>query len=139
MVYVIYKHPHTWLFYMKVKIDTKELFHVIKPMEPALSATMTEEIKTFLIAYLNKNIKNIVLNLSEVSRLERPVAEQLLQIQQQFYEKNASFVTCCLHPDAEAFLSDCKLLELLNVTPTQAEAADMVYMEEIERDLMNNE
>ena len=30
---------------MKVKIDTKEKFHVITPEEPVLSANMTEELK----------------------------------------------------------------------------------------------
>jgi hypothetical protein len=35
-------------------------------------------------------------------------------------------------------LDEMQLLELMNVTPTESEAWDIVQMEEIERELMND-
>ena len=35
-------------------------------------------------------------------------------------------------------LEEMDILELMNVTPTESEAWDIVQMEEIERDLMND-
>ena len=37
------------------------------------------------------------------------------------------------------FLDKTDLLELMNVTPTESEAGDIVQMEEIERDLLDEE
>jgi len=124
---------------MQVKIDTKEKFHVITPIETALSVTMTDGIKVVLLPYIKNEVKNIVLDMSHITELDIAAAEQLLHIQQDFYENNASFVTCCLNKEVEDFLAENELLELLNVAPTQSEAADIVQMEEIERDLMDED
>lgn len=124
---------------MQVKIDTKEKFHVITPIAPILSATMTDGMKVVLLPYLKNNVKNIVFDLTNVQTIDATAAEQLLHIQQEFYENSASFVLCCVNPETEAFLADTELLELLNITPTQSEAADIVQMEEIERDLLDED
>lgn len=120
---------------MKVKIDTKEKFDVITIQEQVLSANMTEELHTLLILYLEKEIKNVVLKLNEVAALDVAVAEKIANIQQAFYEKNSSFVICELQKPVEDFLDNLKLLEVMNVTPTESEAWDIIQMEEIERTL----
>ncbi|MFT4092636.1 MAG: STAS domain-containing protein [Niabella sp.] len=124
---------------MQVKIDTKEKFHVITPIEPVLSASMTEGMRLALLPFIKNEIKNVVLDLNNVKKIDIPAAEQLLQIQQDFYDNNASFVACCLNKEIEIFLSENELSELLNVTPSRSEAADIVQMEEIERELMDDD
>jgi hypothetical protein len=44
-----------------------------------------------------------------------------------------------LQPQVEDFLDKNELLELMNVTPTQSEAWDIVQMEEIEREFLDEE
>jgi hypothetical protein len=39
----------------------------------------------------------------------------------------------------EEKLEELELLDLMNITPTESEAWDIVQMEEIERELMDNE
>jgi hypothetical protein len=39
----------------------------------------------------------------------------------------------------EEFLDQNELLEMMNVTPTQSEAWDIVQMEEIDREMMDGE
>lgn len=124
---------------MQVKIDTKEKYHVITPKESQLSATMAEGMDVALLPYLKNNVKNVVLDMSEVNSIEKLAAERILQIQQLFYENNASFIMCNFSDDIEAFLADIELLELLNVTPTLSEAIDIVQMEEIERELFDED
>jgi anti-anti-sigma factor len=124
---------------MEVKIDTKEKFHVITLLQTHLSATMTEEFSQRLLAYLQSDIKNIVLNLKDLQSLDNISAENLVKIQQKFYENNASFVICELRQPVEEFLDKGQLLEIMNVTPTETEAGDIVQMEEIERELLDDE
>ncbi|RYY56413.1 MAG: anti-anti-sigma factor, partial [Chitinophagaceae bacterium] len=52
---------------------------------------------------------------------------------------SSSFVICELSSEVEAFLDQLELLELMNVTPTETEAWDIVQMEEIERELLDGE
>ena len=124
---------------MKVKIDTKEKFHVITLPGGSLSATMTEYLADRLLAYLQNDVKNIVLVLKDIQSIDNAAAEKIVYIQQKFYESNASFVVCELQKPVEALLDELSLLEIMNVTPTQSEAGDIVQMEEIERELMNDQ
>jgi anti-anti-sigma factor len=122
---------------MQVKTDTKEKFHAITLPGPTISASMTEELAGCLLPYLQNDVKNIVLILRDIESLDNAAAEKLVSIQQQFYENGASFVICELQKKVEEFLDKDELLELMNVTPTQSEAWDIVQMEEIERELLD--
>jgi anti-anti-sigma factor len=123
---------------MEVKIDTKEKFHAITVSGPTLSASMTEELASCLLPYLQNDVKNVVLILKDIETIDNAAGEKLVEIQQTFYESNASFVICEMLPSVEGFLEQNELLELMNVTPTQSEAWDIVQMEEIERELLGD-
>lgn len=122
---------------MQVKIDTKEKFHVITPNEVVLSATMTDGMEMALLPILQNDVKNIVLDLTNVQELDEAAALKLLQIQQRFYENHASFVSCNIQKNINAVLADLEIEELLNSAPSTSEAWDIVQMEEIERELMD--
>jgi anti-anti-sigma factor len=121
---------------MKVKIDTKEKFHVISPEVDILSANMTEDLNQMLLAYTEKEIKNVVLKLGQVKQIDKSVAKNLFNLQQTFYDKKASFVICEMQKPVEEFFEQLELLDILNFTPTESEAWDIVQMEEIEREFL---
>ena len=123
---------------MNVKTDTKEKFSVITPVEKEIPANMTEELVQLLLSYLDKDIPHLVLNLKELAILSPEQAEKIAGIQQQFYENNASFVICEINAMIEEQLEQLELLELMNITPTESEAWDIVQMEEVERELLGD-
>ena len=131
---------------MLFKTDTKEKFHAITPVAAHISGSMTEEMRDVLIGFLQNDgndagshPRSVVLNLSGVDLIDEAPAEALVAIQQKFYEENASFVICGLQPAVEDYLDKAELLELMNVTPTESEAWDIVQMEEIERELLDDD
>jgi anti-anti-sigma factor len=124
---------------MLIKSDTKEKFHVITLSESQISASIADDMAVQILAFLQEEVKNVVLNLASVSAVELPAAEKLVQIQQQFYENGSSFVICNLQPPVEQFLDENELLELMNVTPTESEAWDIVQMEEMEREMFGDD
>ncbi len=63
---------------MNVKSDTKEKFHVITVTEPALSATMTDEMEECLLPYLQNDVKNLVLILKHTNSIDIAAAEKLV-------------------------------------------------------------
>jgi len=124
---------------MKVKTDTKEKFHVISVQTSNLSGNMAAELSSYFLQQLQSPTRNIVLNLKELDSLDKEASERLVKVQQNFYEQNASFVICELQADVEEFLDKEDLLELMNITATESEAWDIVQMEEIERELMEED
>jgi anti-anti-sigma factor len=122
---------------MQVKTDTKDKFHAITLPGPSLSATMTVELNDCLLPHLKNDVKNVVLILKDIQNIDNAAAEALVKIQQKFYENNASFVICELQKPVEEFIDRNELLEMMNVTPTESEAWDIVQMEEIEREMMD--
>ncbi len=122
---------------MQVKIDTREKFHAITILESVLAANMTEALEQCLLPFLQKEVKNVVLILKDIREVDDAAAECLVRIQQGFYDESASFVICELTPEVEKSLEDNGLLELMNVTPTESEAWDIVHLEEVERELLN--
>ncbi len=131
---------------MNVKCDTKEKFHVITVTDSTLTASMTDEMQECLLPYLqndaslpDRQVKNLVLILKDTHSIDVAAAEKLVTIQQKYYENNASFVICELQKTVEEFLDKNELLEMMNVTPTESEAWDIVQMEEIEREFFNED
>jgi len=124
---------------MEVKINTKEKFHVITVVEPTISATMTEELSACLLPYMQNDVKNVILILKDIQSIDDAAADALVNIQQKFYETNASFVICELQKSVEKALDKSGHLEMLNVTPTESEAWDIVQMEEIEREFLGED
>ncbi|MEO9020881.1 MAG: STAS domain-containing protein [Ginsengibacter sp.] len=121
---------------MKVKIDTKEKMQVIVIQENILAANMTEELRNTLLKCLNEPVSNVVVDFGEVNDMALEAANMLLNVQQDFYEAGHSMVFCRFQPQVEDKLDKHELLEVMNVTPTESEAWDIVQMEEIERELL---
>ncbi|MEX0636381.1 MAG: STAS domain-containing protein [Ferruginibacter sp.] len=123
---------------MNVKIDTKEKFSVLLLEETDLSANMSENLTELLRLFLSKPIPHLILSMKNVQNMDKSVAQKLSAIQQEFYEKNCSFVICELNKSVEIMLDELGLLEYMNYTPTESEAWDIVQMEEIERELLGD-
>ena len=124
---------------MNFKIDTKERFTVITPEEMHLSVNMTDELNKLLLNYLQKGRPHVILKMDIVQVIDEEMAENLLKIQQQFYEQKKSFVICNLQKDVEQLLEQKGLLQFMNITPSESEAWDIVQMEEIERETLGDE
>lgn len=119
---------------MMVKIDTREKFHVITFHEPELAANMTEKMDKVVLPLLEYNVKNVIINMKDIKIMDIAAAKRLTSLQKEFYDSRASFVVCGLRPEIRKTFENAGLLEELNYTPTQSEAADIVQMEEIERE-----
>ena len=123
---------------MQFKIDTKEKFTVLTPLEGVLYDNMAAEIAAGLEKYLLLPGSNIILNLKNISEIETEAAAVIAELQQKFYVENHSFVICEINDKIESQFEKLDLLDYLNITPSESEAWDIVQMEEIERELLDN-
>jgi anti-anti-sigma regulatory factor len=124
---------------MNFKIDTKEKFTVVTPIVAHFSDNVAVDLVACCNEILQKEVKNVILNLQNVTTTHDVACETLTQLQQDFYEKNASFVICEMKPEIEDIFDNLELTDVLNITPSESEAWDIVQMEEIERELLDSD
>ncbi|MDE3124158.1 MAG: STAS domain-containing protein [Bacteroidota bacterium] len=122
---------------MKVKIDTKEKFTVLTPEDDHIYDNMADELAAACQQHLQTPIKNLILKLNNVQHIDGNIAQKIIDLQQSFYDNSASFLVCEMNKNVMAVFEQNNLLELLNYTPTESEAWDIVQMEEIERELLD--
>jgi anti-anti-sigma regulatory factor len=123
---------------MNFKIDTREKFTIITPVSDFFSDNLTAELISIASSYLQKQT-NLVINFKNVYSINEQAIQQIAALQQQFYEENRSFVLCELQSPVLSLLEKLELDDVMNVTPSETEAWDIVQMEEIERELMDDE
>ena len=120
---------------MKVKISTNEKFHAINVLEPILAANMTAAMRGLCEPYLKQEVKNLLLNLKDIQNLDSAAAETLLELRNLFYANGASFVLCAPNPSVKNIFDQREQFEILQIAPTESEASDIIFMEEIEREM----
>ena len=124
---------------IQYQIDTKEKFNVITILNKDLSSNLVPELADLTSKWGNTPQKNLIINLQNVEKWDDSVIEQITISQGLFYEKNISFVICALSDELLDNLDKTEYAELLNMTPTESEAWDIVQMEEIERELLDSD
>ncbi len=117
----------------------KEKFTVITIENKQLLSNLVGELDNLTTKLGNTAPKNLILNLKQVDNWDEAIIEQIAKAQGQFYEQNTSFVICALSNKLQDILDKTDYAELLNMTPTESEAWDIVQMEEIERELLDSD
>ena len=131
---------------MSFKIDTKERFQVVSLPAGKFSASLSEELTQQLESVLTNEAaiakgtpSNIIVSFREVTEIEPSATSVLLNLHQQFYSNNSSFVCCELSKELQKQFENLELTDVLNITPTESEAWDIVQMEEIEREILGGD
>jgi anti-anti-sigma factor len=119
---------------MKVKISTNEKFHAITVLEPIFAANMTAALHETCEPFLKEKVKNLLLNLKDIQTMESAAADAILNLRNLFYVNRASFILCELQPSVKKYFDQNEQFEPLQIAPTQSEASDIIFMEEIERE-----
>ncbi|MFN6375205.1 MAG: STAS domain-containing protein [Chitinophagia bacterium] len=120
---------------MRVKIYTKEIFHVISIEEAQLTAIMAGELEDLVKNLLQSDRKSMILDMHLVDDVEAAIAVLLNKLHEFVYGSGRSFVICCINPAVRKSIEMAGVFDSLNITPTDSEAWDIVQMEEIEREL----
>lgn len=122
---------------MNFKIDTKEKFTVITPEMDCLDANIAGELWKTATMRMAEPPRNVIVNLTHVQKADADAINDLARLQQHFYENDASFVICAVAKPLLPLFESEDLPDVINITPTESEAWDIVQMDEIERELMN--
>ncbi len=121
---------------MNFKVDTKEKFCVIRIEEIQFIDTMSAYLREFCEQKLTEPVKNVILDFSLVEDINDSSIENIAELQQLFYNNQASFVLCNMRDSIQNQMIEFSESLEYSITPTESEAWDIVQMEEIERELL---
>lgn len=120
---------------MNFTIEDKERYTLVTSNVEKLDTTCAPELKSELV-YLNKTGKrNIVIDLSASRYCDSSGLSALLVANRLCKSVNGSLVVCGLQEPVHKLVQISQLESVLSITPTAAEAVDLLYMDEIEKDV----
>lgn len=123
---------------MTFHVEKDEKVAIVVPQVHKLDAVNTAELKTLFHDLAEKEgFKNFVLNLSAVKYIDSSGLSAILVGNKLSNERNGSFVVCEVNDHVAKVLSISQLDRIINILPTQHEAVEAIFMDEIERELNN--
>jgi len=121
---------------MKFTIDKHEKYVLIKVDETKLDSTISPKLKTELILANAEGQSNIILDLSAVADVEDSSDLSSLLIGHRLCESaEGVFIITGLNESLSNLLVISQLDQVLTIVPKVEEAIDLIFMQEIEREL----
>lgn len=120
---------------MKFTIDKHEKYILLKLNESKLNSLITPQLKSELILINTEGQRNIVLDLSQVKFADSSGLSSLLVGHRLCKNATGTFILSGLNEAVARLITISQLDSVLTVVPSPEEAIDLIFMEEIEKEL----
>jgi anti-sigma B factor antagonist len=120
---------------MKFTVDKHEKYVLIKLNEAKLNSLISPQLKSELILINTEGIRNIVLDLSGVKYSDSSGLSSLLVGHRLCKNADGSFIITGVNENIDRLITISQLESVLTIVPTVEEGIDVIFMEEIEREL----
>lgn len=120
---------------MKFTIDKHEKYVVIKLNESKLNSLFTPQLKSELILINAEGQRNIILDLCHVKFADSSGLSSLLVGHRLCKNADGVFILSCLNESVARLITISQLDSVMTIVPTVEEGIDLVFMEEIEKEL----
>lgn len=123
---------------MEFKIDTKEKILVVQPQITELDANLSARFTNEVSKLPGLEGRNLILDMTLVEKADHTGIKAILTVYHQQYDSGLS---CALTGLNSTLTNDIKAADetVYNLAPTMLEAIDLVMMEDLERELMQDE
>jgi anti-anti-sigma factor len=120
---------------MKFSVDKHEKYILVKLNESKLNSLITPQLKSELILINTEGQRNIILDLSLIKFADSSGLSSLLVGHRICKNADGLFILCGLNEAVARLVTISQLDNVLSIVPTCEEAIDLVFMEEIEKEL----
>jgi anti-sigma B factor antagonist len=124
---------------MNFEIDKKDNYAVVSVKVEKLDSQVSPSFKSELVVLNADEFNNIIIDLSDTRYCDSSGLSTILVANRLCKNSGGSFVLCGLQRSVSKLISISQLDTILNITPTLAEAVDLLAMESIEKDLGSEE
>jgi anti-sigma B factor antagonist len=120
---------------MKFTIDKHEKYVLLKLNESKLNSLISPQLKSELILINTEGYRNVILDLSAVKYSDSSGLSSLLVGHRLCKNAEGSFIISCVNENILRLVTISQLENVLTLVPTVEEAIDLIFMEEIEKEL----
>jgi len=120
---------------MKFTVDKHEKYVLIKLNESKLNSLISPQLKSELILINTEGQRNIILDLSAVKYSDSSGLSSLLVGHRICKNSEGSFIITGINENISRLITISQLETVLTIVPSVEEAIDLIFMEEIEREL----
>ncbi|MEJ6680667.1 MAG: STAS domain-containing protein [Flavobacteriales bacterium] len=120
---------------MKFEVEHKDKVTLVKSKVEKLDALHAPELKGEFVLQSKSGNKNIILDLSETRYCDSSGLSAILVANRLCKDAEGVFVLCGLQNAVSKLISISQLDSVLKIVPTASEAVDLIYMEELEKNL----
>lgn len=120
---------------MKFSIDKHEKYVLFRLNETKLNSLISPMLKSEMIMINAEGKRNIIIDLTDVSYVDSSGLSSLLVANRLCKNLDGSLILTGLQPALKKLIEITQLENIFKIVPTISEAVDMVFMEEIEKDL----
>lgn len=120
---------------MNFQIEKKEKYTHIKVLIEKLDNNVSPALKSELVVLTTEGVKNIVMDLTAVRYCDSSGLSAILVANRLCKNANGSFVLCSIQEAVKKLISISQLDSILKITNTVDEAANYIVMEEVDREL----
>jgi anti-sigma B factor antagonist len=120
---------------MKFTIDKHEKYVLLKLNESKLNSLITPQLKSELILINTEGQRNIIFDMSQVKFADSSGLSSLLVGHRLCKNAGGTFILSGLNDAVSRLVSISQLDSVLSIVPTPEEGIDVVFMEEIEKEL----
>ncbi len=120
---------------MKFSVDKHEKYVLIKLHETKLNSLISPQLKSELILINTEGQKNMILDLSNVKYSDSSGLSSLLVGHRVCKNSEGSFILTGINEGINRLITISQLENVFTIVPSVEEAIDVIFMEEIEREL----
>ena len=124
---------------MKFTLDKKEKYSVFSLSEENLNSLIAPNLKSEFIFLRNEGVRNLIFDLSDVKYVDSSGLSAILTANRIWKGYGAFLISGVSSPSIKKLIEISRLESILTIIPTLEEAVDYVFMEEIQRELNEEE
>ena len=120
---------------MNLIIDKQEKYVLVSIKESKLTSVVAPELKAEIVVLMHDGFKNMIFDLSEVQYCDSSGLSAILVAYRSCRDNNGFFVLSGVQDHVRKLISISQLDGMLVQVPTINEAIDLVFMDEVEKQL----
>ena len=124
---------------MKYSIDKQDRYSIFQLEEKNLNSVIAPQLKSEFVFLRNEGVRNLILDMENLDYVDSSGLSSILTANRLWKDYGSFILTNIKSSSISNLLEISKLTDILTIIPTLEEAVDYVFMEDIERDLSEEE
>lgn len=124
---------------MKYQVDKQDQYAIFTLEEKNLNSLIAPMLKSEFVFLRNEGVRNLIFNLQDVDYVDSSGLSSILTANRIWKDEGSFVMTNIKSKNVEKLIEISKLDGILTIIPTIEEAIEYVFMEELERDLSEEE